>query len=229
MSNTVKIQAQEGEKYLLTADEIKEYFPEWTFRIEKNNPRILYFSKEVYYQQNGSTEPKEWTIGFKFLEHIIHTGGGVRREYFQNMVIEMANRLDTEERVWNFSAVGDIGYLCLGMSNQLEPVHDYWGYPSVTFIELEFLKGDWFVKFKLESYGDKVNGLEYYPCNIQDLVEPTLSLARIIESKLNPSLLSSMSLLNISPIVIICVSLIILFALILISKKRIFQHKKKQC
>ncbi|WP_455276223.1 hypothetical protein, partial [[Eubacterium] cellulosolvens] len=184
-SNALGVQAQETENYLLTGDEVKEYFPEWTLRVEEDNPIIFYFIRQVRYQQANSTEPKEWTIGFKFLEHIIDTEGGVHRDYYKAMVVEMADRPDSEERIWDYSSIGDIGYLCLGMSEQLGPVYECWKCPCVTFIELEFLKGDWFVKFKLESHGGSVDGINYYPCNIRDLVEPTLDLAKIVEAKLN--------------------------------------------
>ena len=223
-SNPLNVKAQEAEDFLLTGDEIKEYFPEWTLRVEKDNPKIFYFTRQVKYQQVNSTEPKEWTIGFKFLEHIIATGGGVHRDYYKAMVIEMANRPDSEGRIWDYSSVGDIGYLCLGMSEQLGPVYEYGDCPCVTFIELEFLKGDWFVKFKLESYGGSVDGMNYYPCDIRDLVEPTLELAKIIEAKLNPSFTSLINIDNAIILVIICIiSIVSVITFLKITKKQLFR------
>lgn len=220
-SNPLDVKAQEAEEFLLTGDEIKNYFPEWTLRVEEDNPKILYFTRQVRYQQVNSTEPKEWTIGFKFLEHIIDTGGGVHRDYYKAMVVEMADRPDSEERIWDYSSVGDIGYLCLGMSAQLGPVYEYWDCPCVTFIELEFLKGDWFVKYKLESYGSSVDGINYYPCDIRDLVEPTLKLAKIVEAELNPSFTSLVNIDTTTILVIICIiGIILVITFLKITKKQ---------
>lgn len=224
ISNILNVKAQEAEEFLLTGDEIKEYFPEWTLLVEEDNPKIFYFTRQVRYQQANSTEPKEWTIGFKFLEHIIDTGGGVHRDYYEAMVVEMADRPDTEKRIWDYSSVGDIGYLCLGMSEQLGPVYEYWDCPCVTFIELEFLKGEWFAKFKLESYGGSVDGINYYPCDIRDLVEPTLELAKIVEVKLNPSFTSLINIDNATMLVIICIiSIILVITFLKITKKQLLR------
>jgi hypothetical protein len=220
ISNISNGTAKEANEFLLTSDEIKGYFPEWTLRVEEDNPKIFYFARQIIYQQTNSNELKEWTIGFKFLEHIIDTGGGVHRDYYRAMVVEMANRPNSEERIWGYSSVGDIGYLCLGMSKQLEPVYEYWDCPCITFIELEFLKGDWFVKFKLESYGGSVDGINYYPCDMRDLVEPTLKLARIVEGELNPFFTSLVNIDNIAILVIVCIiSMILVITFLKITKK----------